>query len=262
MNATTIAAAGRQVAAYFADLPPDSINQLVPRYATRCCVGAHLAHILGVNAGDNLDYLRGADAWAQAVGGNRAHAILLLRAAGAARDPFSGQRWPTAPAEVFRRVVAVETLPVTVGADLSRCILTGSDLHGTDLAGAKLARASLLESNLRAAILSGADLTGANLVDADLTDADLNGADLTGAHLDNAKLAHADLTDAVLEGVTVFGTTLQDTILTGASFAHADLTGAHLEGADLTETDLGGTDLTHAQLDGATLPPEYLPEPE
>ena len=122
----------------------------------RCCAGARMAHALGVETGVFLD---GADAWAREMGGNRAHVILLLRQAGAGRDPFGPEEWPVCPRQVWARLSEEEDLPVLAGADLQWADLRGADLRD-------------------------ADLTGANLKGADLTDADLRGACLEGANLD------------------------------------------------------------------------------
>ena len=45
----------------------------------KCCVGARLAHALNEKSGD---FLKGIDAFAKTIGGNRAHVILMLREAG------------------------------------------------------------------------------------------------------------------------------------------------------------------------------------
>ena len=121
----------------------------------RCCVGARMAHALGVETGVYLD---GADAWAREMGGNRAHVILLLRQAGAGRDPLGPEKWPLSPREVWARLSEEEDLPVLAGADLQWADLRGADLRNADLTGANLKGADLTAADLRGACLDGANL--------------------------------------------------------------------------------------------------------
>ena len=212
----------QRIAAYFADLPASRLQQVSGDYhPTRpCCVGAHLAHILGVSQpGDapETDFLRGADAWAQAVGGNRAHAILLLRNAGAPHDPFGPARWPTPPAAVFARLMTVEQLPETAAADFTRCTFANADLRAADLSHVKLSMAGMRQANLE-----GANLRYANLNSANLWQAKLPYADLTGARVHGATIVEADLTGARLTRVDL-----------STAFLH----GTHVEGAIMRPED-------------------------
>lgn len=72
------------------------------------------------------------------------------------------------------------------GCDLSRAILSNSELIDADLRGA----------NLSGANLSGADLTGANLMGANLFRANLTNANLFDANLNDARLSVADMRNA------------------------------------------------------------------
>ena len=226
----------RTAADYFAALPAHRIDQSSADYhpTAPCCVGAHLAHAFGVAAQHDRDYLTGAEAWAQAVGGNRAHVVLLLRAAGAhPYDPFGMEPWPTPPAEVFRRLRAIETLPELRGAHLQYVHLTEADLSGMDFTGAHLECAFLCGSTLTGASFRETDLTSANLSTIMAADADFSRANLYEATLLQAKLQRAKFHDADLR--------------------YADLTAADLTGADLTATHLAFTDLTQADLTRADL---------
>ena len=187
MSRAKIGYAARTAADYFTDLPADRIDQEFPSFKPNrpCCVGAHLARLFCEHA-FQTDYREGMEAWGQAVGGNRAHGILLLRNAGAGHDPFGTERWHWPPAEVFRRVAAVETLPDLRHANLRSMRLAGADLSGADFAGADLRRADLSFSNLTGTKLVGTNLAFAQLEKATLTDADLSGADLSGADLRHA----------------------------------------------------------------------------
>jgi uncharacterized protein YjbI with pentapeptide repeats len=96
------------------------------------------------------------------------------------------------------------------GAELSRAILTltnlegahmeGTYLHDTQLQGANLRNARLAVAHAQRADFFGADLRGADLRWANLTDATLNLAQLEGARLEGTLLAGADLGRAI--GVT------------------------------------------------------------
>ena len=116
----------------------------------KCCAGARRAHTLGVTSGD---FLEGADAWAKEMGGNRAHAILMLRHAGAAYDPFGPEDWPLKPLEVWANLSSEEDLPDLRGAnlwdvDLRNADFTGANLEWADLSGADLREACLDRANL------------------------------------------------------------------------------------------------------------------
>ena len=217
------------LASYFSDLPPERIDQGCGEWdpVKPCCVGAHLAHLLlDVDENDDLHFYRGVDAWAAGMGGNRAHAIVLLRQAGAGLDPLGSEAWATPAATVFARLSAVETLPDLRWANLYEAKLREADLRGAHLLGAHLREAHLREADLRGAHLRWANLRWAKLYEADLEGADLRGADLRGADLRGADLRGADLRGA-------------------------DLRGANLRGANLYEADLEGADLRGAKLRGA-----------
>ena len=211
----------QEVINYFKDLPTEMVKQYVADYCpgVPCCIGAHLANFLI----DKSHYVDGADAWAKLIGGNRAHAILLLRESGAGHNPFSSSPWPNPPGDVFKKIGIVEKLPSLIGANLSNVYLRGVDLSCTDLSDADLEDADLKNADLR-----DADLRGADLEDADLKNADLRGADLRGANLEGA-----DLRDADLEGADLRDANLRDADLEGAN-----LRGANLEGANLRDVVL------------------------
>ena len=142
-----------------------------------CCVGARLVGALSALDLDSTDklfpegegsFLQGVDTFAKLIGGNRAHVILMLREAGAGRNPLSEDSWPCTREEVWARAAWTEALP--------------------DLAGADLSYADPYRANLADANLSGADFTGANLSGADLYRADLYRAHLKGANLKGANL--------------------------------------------------------------------------
>ena len=97
--------------------------------------------------------------------------------------------------------------------DLSRAILSETNLDGVDLGGATLSRAILKYATLISATLTNADLSSTNLACVDL-----NRANLCNANLSSADLYSADLSCANLSSV--------------------DLRYANLTRADLTETDL------------------------
>ncbi len=141
----------------------------------RCCAGARMAHALGVASGNFLD---GVDAWAREMGGNRAHAILMLRRAGAGLDPLGPEEWPISPRDVWANLSSEEELPLLAGANLR-----GSDLRG-------------------------ADLRNPDLTEADLAGADLTGADLRGACLDSANLEMVSFNETTMVegGILLFQT--------------------------------------------------------
>ena len=165
---------------YFAELPSDRLNQGSGTFCLiePCCVGAHLAFLLDALGDYTIrpDFLMGADAWAAAIGGNRAHAILLLRNAGAGHNPFSADDWPKPPAEVFRDLVNVETLPPLMGRDFDRCNFTGAYMRGADMRACTFRGAMLRETDFEGADLRAAIFTGALQANMILHGARIDGA--------------------------------------------------------------------------------------
>ena len=217
--------AARDAAAYFEHLPPHLLDQERPVYAANkpCCVGAHLARLFTTEPlGRSQDYLTGADAWGRLVGGNRAHAILMLRAAGAPHDPFSSDRWRIPPAIVFAQIAKMETLPRTAGACLYGARLCDAPLEGADFRGTNLYGADLRRSKLTGAKLAGADLRAVDFTNADLHRADLHRADLRGVDLTGAKLTETVFTGANVTGGTISLNALPVVNLDGAKLTLPD----------------------------------------
>lgn len=248
-----IRGAATAAADYFAALHPDWIDPDETRWSDSepCSIGAHLAHLLGLRAPD-LHAAAGADAWAAALGGTRAHAILMLRAAGGPHDPFNWHDWTVEPAVVFSRVGACSGLPSLVDANLSQTLLFHAELDGTDLTranltGADLREASMFDTGLREADLRQAIASGAELGHADLSGARLRGADLRNADFRGASLAGADLREARLEGADI-----SHAALDRADCARADLRNACLAFSSAAGASFRGADMRRARLAGAT----------
>ena len=193
------------------------INQSVANFNPQnpdapCCVGARLAQFMQVEGG----FREGTDAFAKALGGNRAHLILMLRGAGAGEHPFSEKKWDVDPIEIWENLSKIDFLPNLTGANLTDADLYDADLREADLRRAKMTGAELTGAKMIGAYLFGAKLTGAKMIGADLTGADFSDANLTGAKMIGADLTGADFSDANL---------------TGADFSDANLTDANLTGA-------------------------------
>jgi uncharacterized protein YjbI with pentapeptide repeats len=208
-------------------------------------VGARLAHALNVESGNFRD---GRAAFARSLGCNEAQLVLLLRQAGAGRDPFNGLEWPNSPEEVWANLMEIEEFPRTQGANLTRVGLTGANLGNTSLRGARmravrLSGADLRGADLREAYVRFASLRGADLRGADLQDADARSASLRGANLRNADLREADLRFTDLREADLRWADLRGADLRWANLRHASLADARLEGAVLKHARLGHTEL-------------------
>lgn len=239
-----IRSAATAAADYFAEIHPDWIDPNQGRWSDTqaSCVGAHLAHALGLRAPD-LHAAAGADAWAAALGGNRAHTILMLRAAGAPHDPFIWHAWTVEPAVVFSRVASYIALPSLDDADLSHTALWQADLS----------RAHLTRANLTAADLRAARMRDADLREADFRHAIASGADLDHANLTGARLRRADLRNASFRGAVLTGADLREARLEGADMSHATLDRADCAGANLRNASLARSSAAAAGFRGAVL---------
>ena len=195
----TIAASASAAARYFTKLPYWRID---PEYGfyhrTRACsVGAHLGYLLQAS----FDQRQGIEAWARTFGGNTAHAVLLLREAGAGHDPFGPKPWALNPADVFTYAATVEELPEITGADFHGIRLDIAHLRGVDFSGAFLRKASFFGCDLRLARFTDkADARSADFRSANLEDADFTAADVRKAHFGRAYLANTRFEGARLEG--------------------------------------------------------------
>ena len=188
----------KQVVSYFKNLDKSRIDQCYGEYSPTdpCCVGAHLAHILGVVGQGKLgDYTYGIEAWCGLVGGNRLHAVVMLRECGAPRNPFDIDDWEVNPAEVFAKVYAIEELPDLCGRSFERV-----NLRYADLSGADLREVDFTGGSLEYAVFRGANLEGANFRQAYLRRTDFKGANLKDANFEDAHILEADFKDADLEG--------------------------------------------------------------
>ena len=231
---------------YFRDLAPNLIapTRFPSDVRKPCHLGLHLRHVFGKNLlGHTSGYmgsLAGIDAFAQALGGNRAHAIVLLRAAGAPHDPFDDDKWPVPIGEVFRklyrRILDNQTLPSLKNTDFQNMDFNYADLNRSDFSGANFSGAQMAEANLGHAKLHSAVLDKTRAVDADFCCADMNGASCREGNFEKA-----DLSGAMLEGAD----------FTGSSLLHADLYEAKIEGADFTDVDLRACDFRHTEMEKA-----------
>ena len=238
-----------RIAAHFERLPAHAVNQGVGSYypGWSCCVGAHLANFFDKAQFEEKDFVRGGEAFASALGLNLAQVVIMLRTAGAGVNPFSTDKWPALPADVFHNLAEIEEAPDTRGANLAWASIIGAKLESADFAGAKLEHAifncaKMAGANLRGADcrfvgfrftdLQRADLREANLLNADMEQTDLRGADLRGVNLHMAHLYNANLAGADLRGADLSNTDFRRSYLDGVNLEGADMAGAVLANAN------------------------------
>jgi uncharacterized protein YjbI with pentapeptide repeats len=133
-------------------------------------------------------------------------------------------------------------LPITPGANLNECDLTGADLDH-----ALVSQRSPEEriGRMLLADLTGATARGAKLEGLSVAGGRLNGADLTNADLTNLSLAGAEATKLKARGAVsdpkegVGGGNFYDTNLTDADFHGAVFAGVSMNHADLDGADFG-----------------------
>lgn len=143
------------------------------------------------------------------------------------------------------------------GANLTKIVLSETDLSGANLENANLDEANLKGTNLTHAKLNGvklrgAELGGANLSEANMQEARLWKAKLQGAKLEAAMLQEANLAHAELQKANLHLARLQKT----------NLTQARLQGVRLLEANLQGANLTNTEFDKETVLPDgtrYVP---
>jgi uncharacterized protein YjbI with pentapeptide repeats len=178
-------------------------------------------------------------------------------------------------------------LPITPGADLNECDLTGADLDhalisqrspeerigrmlladltGATARGAKLEGLSVAGGRLNGADLTNADLTNLSLAGAEATKLEARGAvsdpkeGVGGGNFYDTKLIDADFHGAVFAGVSMNHADLDGADFGDARWASVEAGTASFRGADLTgltttgTTQIPWTDFTDAHLKGAGL---------
>jgi uncharacterized protein YjbI with pentapeptide repeats len=133
-------------------------------------------------------------------------------------------------------------IPITPGADLNECDLTGADL---DQALVSQRSPERLISRMLLADLTGATMRGADLSGLSIAGGRLNGADVTNADLTNLSLAKAEATKLEARGAVsdpkpgTGGSNFYDTNLTDSDFHGAVLNGVSMNHADLDGADFG-----------------------
>lgn len=125
--------------------------------------------------------------------------------------------------------------------NLSRAILSESDISYADLRHAILSEAHLSGTNFHGARLDGATFRNAHLPRAVLVRANLSGADFREACIDTANLSEADMRLANFNKATLRRANLRDANLIDAKFHYAALDEANFSGANLTGADFSGT---------------------
>lgn len=116
------------------DLPDiDSMQHWWQEDGWRSLVASLHQVIIGDSENINIPYLKLPDARGEMMRANRAHLMIILREAGAGRDPFGPEEWTTTPAKVCQNLTTVQQLPTLTGADLANTNLSWSNLKGVDL---------------------------------------------------------------------------------------------------------------------------------
>ena len=160
---------------------------------------------------------------------------------------------------------------VLSNSDLREANLRGADLRGADLRGADLREADLREAHLNCANLTEVSMIKANLIGAFISNAKLRKADLTGADLAEINFYKANLSQCLLRETNLYKSNLMKVDLRGAQLQKANLRGTNLKEsnlksktcnqniitilreADLRQANLSGIDLKQANLRGADL---------
>ncbi|MGV6809896.1 MAG: pentapeptide repeat-containing protein [bacterium] len=135
--------------------------------------------------------------------------------------------------------------------NLSRQVLSFTDLRHANLRQVNFSQAKLREAKLRYTDLRYADLSETNLISANFRHADLSETNLRQADLRHANLRHADLSQADLRHADLRHADLRHADLRHADLRHADLRHADLRHADLSQADLRHADLSKADLSKA-----------
>ena len=178
--------------------PPERITQWKPKPNEKgyCSIGARLAMTLNtLPSWEAPACLNGIDEWIKTAGGNRLHAILLLRQAGAGYYPFEGTDWQHSPEVVLANIKKIKELPSILqenfrfcdlqGIQLSKLDLSKSDFQNADFAKSKLTDINFYKTNLRGATLNNASIINCNFKEADITTIKLEGTFMLNSNLND-----------------------------------------------------------------------------
>ena len=223
-----------------------------------CCIGSKLFMYFyedDIEGEGNVHtkFLAGIEAFAQAIGGNRAHMILMCKPFCDCNNPFGAKPWNVTRKQAWDRLSQIEKLPSLCGANLFCSDLMNANLSLSNMERACLDSANVIDCTLHEirgvqSSWKRADLTGADLYKANLERASLSGVSASEAKLEEATLTHADMSYANFNI-----TNLRYANLAYADLKYTDLTRADLSYANLAYADLFGADLSHANLEGVYL---------
>ena len=164
------------------------------------CIGSRLSSVIKKSHnGQTLDYLEGVDEWINKVGGNRLHAILMLRQAGAGHNPLKMGEWPTRPQEVLENLKMIKELPPLTNQDFSFSNLIGISLKKLDLSGSSFKNALMMETKLININFSYCDFRYARLGISIVTDCNFENAIFKNTSLYMTEINSCNIKDTILK---------------------------------------------------------------
>jgi uncharacterized protein YjbI with pentapeptide repeats len=136
--------------------------------------------------------------------------------------------------------------------DLSKALLSETDLARGSLTNANLTGADLSYSDLTEVDLSGASLMNASLVNAVLHGTNARGTDFTSVDFTNATIFQAHFDNANLTNTMFRATKIDRTTFAGANLSHSRFFDMSVTGNTLADADLKNTDFRRVDLRGAS----------
>lgn len=207
------------------EVPTHMIDQSVgyARYTDPCCVGAHLAIIIGCERREGDDYRYGAHTWAKWMGGNMAHAVVMLRQAGAGDRPLSAEPWPISHQAVCDNLMTVETLPslkgeVFQGENFDWMNLSGSDFTGACLQNSRMSFANFNECDFTDADMRGITAEETSFDDAIFVNTKLGKSNLVNSYWRGAKIINVNFHDCHMKGIQLTDAVIQNPVFKDTTF--------------------------------------------
>ena len=155
------------------------------------------------------DYHAGAQAFAQALGGNVAQVSVMLTYAGAGDYPFQSGKWPSSTEEVWENLKAIEDFPSIAKSNFPEYSLSGQEFRGLDLTDTMFKACQMKDVVFYKCEMKGTDFIDCDMHRSIFRECNLDGCEFSGS---------------VLHNVNFKGSTIKNT-----EFAMADVGGAYFD---------------------------------
>ena len=208
------------------------VKQTRPEYIKnrKCCVGAHLAHLLFSRRHYRYGSL-GLEKFMKKTFPdiNQAHIHLMLNDCGE-QNPWGADEWTHLPHEIFERISQIEALPSLSNRKFYNLNAKGSSISDQDFSYSEFIIPYFEKINLSRSNFKKSKFDEAFFIKCDFNYANFSDASIALCHFHNCKLFNVNFDGAYLKGSKLIGDEGEK--------EYADISGCNFKNADLSDTGL------------------------